>query len=104
DALVHPGPRVAPEAAERTWELVQHLGGGTDTEAGGDDQAIEEELLGFGDDAVPALLEGLTFPSGWSEKGARCCQLLGRIGSREAAPFLAAALRDPVPAVTEWAC
>lgn len=104
DAAVHPVRTVEPEAAERTWELVEQLGGGTDTQAGGDDDALEEELLGFGDDAVPALLEGLTFPSGWSEKRALCCRLLGRLGSREAAPFLAAALRDPVPAVTEWAC
>jgi HEAT repeat protein len=50
------------------------------------------------------LLEGLTFPPGFADKRALCCQLLGRIGSQEAAPFLAAALRDPMPAVTEWAC
>jgi HEAT repeat protein len=88
----------------RAWEIVQQLGGGTDTEPGGNDEDLARELLGLGADALPALLEGLSFPPGFADKRALCCQLLGRLGRKEAAPFLAAALRDPVPAVTEWAC
>ncbi|HEX5050453.1 MAG TPA: HEAT repeat domain-containing protein [Planctomycetota bacterium] len=104
DGLVHAEHAVDATTRAATWALVEHLGGGTDTVPGGDDAQIESDLLAFGRDAVPALLEGLTFPPGFADKRARCCQLLGRIGSKEAAPFLAAALRDPVPAVTEWAC
>ena len=104
DGLVHAPWRVDDRTWGETWDLVEQLGGGTDTRPGGDDAAIQRQLLGFGPDAVPALLEGLTFPPGFADKRALCCQLLGKIGTREAAPFLAAALRDPVPAVTEWAC
>jgi HEAT repeat protein len=104
DELVHAEHTVDATTSPLTWALVEQLGGGTDTVAGGDDEQIQRDLLAFGRDAVPALLEGLTFPPGFADKRALCCQLLGRIGSQEAAPFLAAALRDPMPAVTEWAC
>jgi len=104
DDLVHAPRKVDAETAERTWALVKELGGGTDTEPGGDDARITDELLGSGREAVPALLEGLTFPSGFVEKRALCCQLLGRIGTKEAAPFLAFTLRDPYARVAEWAC
>lgn len=103
-ARVHAAHRVDAATREQTWHLVQLLGGGTDTMAGGDDKEIMGELLVYGTEAVPALLEGLTFPPGFADKRALVCRTLGRIGSKEAAPFLAAALRDPVPAVTEWAC
>lgn len=96
--------RIDRATRERTWELVEALGGGSDTVEGGDDRALLDELVAFGEDAVPALVEGLTFPPGFSAKRAFVCEALGRIGSKEAAPFLAAALRDPVPSVTEWAC
>jgi HEAT repeat protein len=88
----------------RAWQLVEELGGGTDTHAGGDDAALLDELVGLGSAAVPALVEGMTFPAGFANKRALVCQALGRIGSADASPWLAAALRDPVPAVTEWAC
>jgi len=101
---VHAPQRVDAQTREITWSLVEHLGGGTDTVRGGDDAQIERELDSWGGDALPALIEGLTFPPGFAEKRALCCQLLGRIGSQEAAPYLAAALRDPVPAVADWAC
>lgn len=104
DASVHPPRSVDPVTHERAWAAVEMLGGGTDTRAGGDDAALLEELTGLGEDAVPALLEGLTFPHGFSEKRALVCQALGRIGGTEAAPYLGATLRDPVPTVTEWAC
>jgi len=104
DAAVHPPRSVDPATQERAWAAVQALGGGTDTLPGGDDDALLAELVGMGADAVPALVEGLTFPPGFSAKRALVCQALGHIGSREAAPYLAATLRDPVPAVTEWAC
>ncbi len=89
---------------ERTWALVEKLGGGSDVDPGGDDDAIARDLLALGDDAVPALIEGLTFPSGFAHKREWICRLLGQIGSKSATPFLAAALRDPVPAVADWAC
>jgi hypothetical protein len=97
-------PHLDAQTREATWALVERLGGGSDTEPAGDDAAIAAELLAFGGDAVPALIEGLTFPVGFPTKRAAICDLLGRLGRPEAAPYLAAALRDPVPAVTEWAC
>jgi HEAT repeat protein len=96
--------RVDPGERARAWDLVAKLGGGTDTEEGGDDAAIEDQLVHMGSDALPALVEGLTFPSGFAEKRARICQLLGRIGDRDAAPYLVQVLRDPALGVAEWAC
>jgi HEAT repeat protein len=104
DALVHAPQHVDPAIHARAWKLIEELGGGTDTAAGGDDVAIQNELLALGDGAIPALIEGLTFPSGYAEKRSLCCQLLGRLGTREAAPYLAAALRDPNSGVADWAC
>jgi HEAT repeat protein len=92
-----------PALREHAFELVEALGGGTDTHPSGDDRLILEELVAIGDGAVPALVEGLTFPSGFSEKRALVCQALGDIGDARAAPFLAATLRDPVVEVVEWA-
>lgn len=104
DALVHAPQDVAPAVQQRAWAAVEQLGGGTDTVAGGDDAALLQELTGLDADAVPALLEGLTFPVGFADKRALLCQALGHIGSKQAAPALLATLRDPVPTVTEWAC
>jgi HEAT repeat protein len=101
---VHGQRRIDPAVRARAWEIVQQLGGGTDTEPGGNDADLSREMIALGADALPALIEGLTFPPGFADKRALCCQLLGKLGKKEAAPFLAAALRDPVPAVTEWAC
>ncbi len=103
DAAVHAPPRVDPTTRARLWTLVERLGGGTDTVPASDDEDAQQELLAARGEAVPALIEGLTFPTGFSAKRALCCELLGRIGERAAAPYLEAALRDPVPAVTEWA-
>jgi HEAT repeat protein len=103
DDLVHAEVRVDEQTYEATWALVRTLGGGTDTDAGGDDELIEQELMAYGRHAVPALIEGLTFPVGFADKRALVCKILGRIGSKEAAPFLAEALRDPSPGVAEWA-
>ncbi len=103
DTLVRSEPRADEATYEATWALVCALGGGTDTEAGGDDELLEQDLMAYGRHAVPALLEGLTFPVGFVEKRALVCKILGRIGSKEAAPYLAAALRDPAAGVAEWA-
>ncbi len=110
--MQHPGKSVLrlmpiedPHASSRAWQLVEELGGGTDTlRENDDDRAVLARLIEMGSAAVPALIEGLTFPSGYSEKRAMICEALGRIGDRDAAPWLAATLRDPVPAVAEWAC
>lgn len=104
DGAVHAPPDVDPRTDARVHELVDELGGGTDTRPGGDDELIVAELVALGRAAVPGLVEGLTFPSGFAGKRALLCRALGAIGDRAAAPFLAAVLRDPVPAVTEWAC
>jgi HEAT repeat protein len=103
-AMLRERRHIDPAERERAWDLVTKLGGGTDTEAGGDDTAIEGQLVHMGSDALPALVEGLTFPSGFTEKRARICQLLGRIGDAGAAPYLVQALRDPSLGVAEWAC
>ncbi len=92
-----------PAMREHAFELVEVLGGGTDTHPAGDDRQALEELVAIGDAAVPSLLEGLTFPSGFSEKRALVCRALGEIGDTRAVPFLAATLRDPVVEVVEWA-
>jgi hypothetical protein len=103
DALRRP-PEPAASTDARAHELMEELGGGTDTVGGGDDEAILSELVSLGDGAVPALIDGLTFPSGFAEKRAFVCKALSAIGSTDAAPALVAALRDPFPAVDEWAC
>lgn len=104
DAHIRAPHDVAKGVQQRAWTLVEQLGGGTDTVAGGDDAAILAELVAMGEQALPALQEGMTFPTGFGDKRALLCQAMGRIGSNSAAPWLLAALRDPVPAVTEWAC
>lgn len=104
DNAVHAPLQVDASTRQATWKLVEKLGGGSDTVPAGDDDAIVRELLAYRDEAVPALVEGLTYPSGFAQKRARICELLGRIGSKSATPYLAAALRDPVPAVADWAC
>ncbi len=104
DAVVRAPTRVDAATRTHTWELVEKLGGGSDVVAGGDDEAISRELLSFGADAVPALVEGLTFPTGFVRKRELLCDLLGAIGSKSATPFLVATLRDPTPAVADAAC
>lgn len=104
DAVVRAPLRVDPAIRARTWALVEKLGGGSDVDPGGDDDAIARELLGFHADAVPALIDGLTFPTGFVRKRALICDLLGRLGDKSSTPFLLAALRDPMPAVADAAC
>lgn len=104
DAVVRAPMHLDVATRARTWELVDKLGGGSDVDPGGDDDAIARELFAFHADALPALIEGLTFPHGFVQKRELICDLLGRIGSRSATPFLLAALRDPVPAVADAAC
>ena len=93
-----------PRVREHALELALALGEGSDTVAPGDNARIVKELIGLGEDAVPALLDALTFPSGYWQKRALACEALGRIGSKDAAPALAAALRDDAPPVCEAAC
>jgi HEAT repeat protein len=96
DKLRRP-PRCDPVARARAGHLVEEL----DSPRGADAKA---ELIAMGDDAVPALVLGLKFPPGFSVRRALICECLGSIGSTEAAPALAAVLRDPVLAVSAWAC
>lgn len=103
DQLRRP-PQVDEVTDAHAWKLVSKLGGGAGIVPGGEDRALVDELVGMGEDAVPALLLGLKFPAGFADKRALVCEALGRIGSRDAAPALAGTLRDPVVAVAAWAC
>ncbi len=103
-AILRRRPRVNRSDSEHALQLVLQLGGGTDTDPGGNDGEIQDELVSMGTDALPALIEGLTFPSGYSQKRELVCETLSRIGGKDAAPALVAALRDPVLSVSEWAC
>jgi len=92
-------------AVERAWHLVEQLAGGTDTAPGGDDDEIVRELAAMDGTATAALVRGLLgFPPGFAEKRARICRTLGERGDRDAAPYLAWALDDPVLSVEAWAC
>jgi HEAT repeat protein len=93
-----------PRVRAHTLELVLALGEGSDTVAPGDNARILKELVGLGEEAVPALLDALTFPAGYWQKRQLACEALGEIGSKDAAPFLAAALRDEAPPVCDAAC
>jgi HEAT repeat protein len=96
--------RVDHAAHHKATKLVEQLGGGTGATPGGDDAQITKDLLALGDRAVPALVVGLKFPAGFADKRAKICDILGRIGHKDAAPALSATLRDPVVGVAAWAC
>jgi len=85
-------------------KMVDALGGGTDVAPAGDDAALMERLVALRGKAVPALIQGLTFPSGFTRKRALVCEALGKIGDPRATPYLVAALRDPNLSVSSWAC
>lgn len=93
-----------PFAEAHARRLVSELGG-TDLGTTGSerDLAIQEELVAMGPYAVPALIRGLKYPSGFASKRAQICAVLGRLGDPRAAPALAATLRDPVVSVAAWA-
>jgi HEAT repeat protein len=97
-------PEIDAQTRTHALVLVLALGEGSDTVAAGDSAQLVEELVGLGPRAVPALLDALTFPEGYWQKRELACRALEKIGAREAAPFLAGALRDSTPAVCEAAC
>lgn len=97
--LLRRPPLLDPQVQGHALELVLALGEGSDTVAAGDNDELVEELVALGQKAVPALLQGLTFPRGYWHKRELACRALGRIGSKDAAPALAAALRDDAPPV-----
>ena len=97
EAELRPWKSVDRRLTSELWHGLQALGDG------GDDDAIRAELLAAGEAAVPALVKALKFPPGFDRKRAQVCELLGRIGSREAVPALIGALRDPVVSVAAWA-
>jgi len=102
--LLPPDPDRDPIAEVHARKLVSELGG-TDLGPTGSerDRSIEEELVGMGKYAVPALVRGLKYPPGFGSKRALICKCLGRIGDRRSAPALGATLRDPVVTVAAWA-
>jgi len=98
-------PSVARGTAQRVHKIVEQIGGSDGTVPAGDDVALRTELVGFGREALPGILDmGMKYPSGFSEKRALLCGVLGEIGHPDAVPALIAALRDPVVAVAAWAC
>jgi HEAT repeat protein/tetratricopeptide (TPR) repeat protein len=107
----HGGPallrRPAPiddAAHEKAWAAVEALGGGTDVAPAGDDAALLDRLVAMGPAAVPALTQGLSFPTGFTRKRALLCEAMGKIGDKRATPWLVSALRDPNLSVSSWAC
>ncbi len=101
---LRPVDREDPAAYERAWPMVEALGGGSDTKPGGDDTVLLHDLVAMGPSAVPALIEGLTFPVGWVNKRALVCEALAHIGDPRAAPYLIRVLRDPDLRAGTWAC
>lgn len=96
--------RVEPAVDRHAWHLVSAMGGGAGiVPAAEDDEEVIRELVGMGQDALPALLRGLKFPPGFAAKRASILTALGRIGDGRAAPFVAQALRDPVLGVAAYA-
>jgi hypothetical protein len=89
-------------AHHHAWGLVQKLNEGEPDAAR--DQRLVDELIGMGDDAVPALVLGLKFPSGFAQRRANVLRCLAALERKDSAPFVAAALRDPVVGVAAWAC
>jgi HEAT repeat protein len=99
-AWPHPEPDVDRDA----FHLVKRLGGGTGLiPAAENDQDAIDRILADGTDALPALIRGLKFPPGFAAKRASVLAALQRLGDRRAAPFVHAALRDPVFGVAHWA-
>lgn len=94
----------SPGSYETALKMVEELGGGTDVMPGGDDAALVERLVAMRGDAVLPLIQGLTFPSGFTRKRALVCEALGKIGDPRATPYLLGALRDPNLSVSAWAC
>jgi HEAT repeat protein/Tfp pilus assembly protein PilF len=98
-------PAAPDDAADaKAFAMVEELGGGTDVKTGGDDAELMDRLVAMRGAAVPSLVQGLTFPSGFTRKRALVCEALGRIGDPRAAPYLVRALRDPNLNVSSWAC
>ena len=104
DAALHPRHGVDPKTLARTMKLVGDIGGSDLGPSSAEkDKDMEEELVAFGEAALPALEHGLKWAPGFAEKRATVCRILGRIGETSAGPALCAALRDPVIGVAGWA-
>ena len=97
-------PQPEPDVDRDAFHLVKRLGGGTGLiPAAENDQDAIARILADGTDALPALIRGLKFPPGFAAKRASVLAALQRLGDRRAAPFVHAALRDPVFGVAHWA-
>ena len=104
DVLKQLDPERDRFAEAHALSLVMKLGGTDLGPTGSEEDAdICAELEAMGKYAVPALVQGLKYPSGFASKRAQICQTLGRIGDWRATPALVATLRDPVVSVAAWA-
>ncbi len=101
---LHRAPIVELATDFKAFHIVETLGGGAGiVPAAEDDQAAIGQLVNLGQDALPALIKGLKFPPGFAAKRASILTALARIADRRTAPFVAAALRDPVLGVAAYA-
>ncbi|GDY02759.1 hypothetical protein LBMAG49_20880 [Planctomycetota bacterium] len=102
--LLHRSFLVDPATSDQAFIQVMAMGGGAGIiPAAEDDETVITALAAHGSDALPALIKGLKFPPGFAAKRASVLTALQRIGDRQAAPFVAAALRDPVFGVAAFA-
>ena len=65
---------------------------------------LRDRLMLMRAEAVPALILGLKYPAGFAPKRDVILQCLAFSASKQAAPFVASVLRDPVVYVADRAC
>lgn len=94
--------RESKQDHKRAWGLLSKLGSTKESEARKDPQRMRD-LISMGKRAVPALVLGLKFPAGFATRRSMILDCLGEIGDKDAAPFVMAALKDPVVWVADKA-
>lgn len=103
-ALRHP-MKVDPKISAEVRKIADQIGGSDGSMPPGDDVKLRARLIDIGSEVVPGLsLFGLKYAPGFSDKRALICAVLGEIRHPDAVPALISTLRDPVVAVSAWAC
>jgi HEAT repeat protein len=90
------------KAHNRAWGLVQKLADKPDQPER--DQQLLQDLVNMGEEAIPAMILGLKYPAGFFSKRFHLLDGLAALAQKRSAPFVAAALRDPVVVVASRAC
>lgn len=102
---LRPAPSVPWKINSEARKIVDAFHGSDGSVPSIDDTKARERLIELGEKAVPALSTlGLKYAPGFAEKRAQICSVLGEIRHPDAVPALIATLRDPVLAVSAWAC